>query len=246
MCLTPAGVRTVDYYHGLVTNVAAQRGVGLWAPLGSSPLDLLLIAATILLLIRCRRQRPPLWEIVVVVVLAALTVKASRDGVWLLFVLVAPAAHSTRVKRQWNGLLPVGAAVAVALLVFGVARPLGQPGAGPALVRQAVALAHGTPILADAIGAEQVALAGGRIWAGNPLDAFSHGVQGSYLDWVSGAADGRFALANQQVKIVLVTRSSSAQALTSEDRGFVAVASDRGATVYARRHGALAPASTRR
>jgi hypothetical protein len=235
ICLTPAGVRTVDYYYGLVTNVAAQRGVGLWAPLGSSPLDLLLIAATILLLIRCRRQRPPLWEIVVVVVLAALTVKASRDGVWLLFVLVAPAARSSRVKRQWHGLLPIGAAVAVALLAFDLARPLKQPGASAALVRRAVALARGTPILADAIGAEQVALAGGRIWAGNPLDAFSHRVQGSYLDWVAGAPDGRVALANPQVNVVLVSRGSSAQSLTSDDLGFVEVAADRRATIYERR-----------
>ncbi len=235
MCLTPAGIRTPDYYSGLVTNVAAQRGVGLWTPLGSSPLDLLLIAATILLLIRCRRQRPPLWEIVVIVVLAALTVKASRDGVWLLFVLVAPAAHSTRIKRQWNGLLPIGAAVAVALLAFDLTRPPLQPGAGAALVRRAVLLAHGTPILADAIGAEQVALAGGRIWAGNPLDAFSHRVQGVYLDWLAGAPDGRVALVNRQVDVVLVTRGTPAQSLTSAERGFVAVASDRRATVYVRR-----------
>ncbi len=235
ICLTPVGLRTVDYYSGLVSNVAAQRGVGLWAPLGSSPLDLLLIVATVALAIRCRRRRPPLWELVLILGLAALTVKASRDGVWLLFMLIAPAAHSTRVKRQWNGLLPVGAAVALALLAFDLARPLTQPGASPALVRRAVALAHGTPILADAIAAEQVALAGGRIWAGNPLDAFSHGVQGVYLDWVAGAPSGAVALDNRQVRVVLVTRGSSAASLTSVAPGLVAVASDRGATIYVRR-----------
>ncbi len=235
MCLTPAGLRTVDYYSGLVTNVAARRGVGLWAPLGTSPLDLLLIAAALMLLARAWRRRPALWELVVIVALAALTVKASRDGVWLLFVLVAPAAHSTRAKRQWNGLLPIGAVVAVALLVFDGARPLTPVGASRALVRRALVLAHGSPILADAIAAEQVALAGGRIWAGNPLDAFSHRVQGSYLDWVSGAPSGRAALANRQVNVVLVTRGTAQQSLTSSDREFVAVASDHWATIYVRR-----------
>jgi acetyl esterase/lipase len=171
----------------------------------------------------------------VILGLAALTVKASRDGVWLLFMLLAPAAHSTRVKRQWNGLLPVGAAVALALLALDVARPLTQPGASPALVRRAVALAHGTPILADAIAAEQVALAGGRIWAGNPLDAFSHRVQGEYLDWLAGARSGAAALDNRQVRVVLVTRGTAPQLLTSADPSFIAVASDRRTTIYVRR-----------
>ncbi len=246
LCLTPAGVRTVDYYSGLLTNVAAQRGVGMWSPLGFGPLYLLLIAVTAALAIRCRLQRPPPWELVAILAFALLTVKASRDGVWLLFVLVAPAARSTRVKREWNGLLAVGAILAVALLALDATRPLSPPAAAPALVSRAVALARGTPILADAIGAEQVALAGGRIWAGNPLDAFSRRVQGEYLDWLTGARSGVVALDDPQVRVVLVARGSAAQSLTSSAPGFVAVAADRGATIYVRRGGDAPTRAARR
>lgn len=235
LCITPAGVRTIDYYSGLVSNVAAQRGVGLWAPLGASPLDLLMIAAALALGFRARRGHPALWELIVIAVLAALTIKAARDGVWLLFALVAPAAHSTRIRREWNGLLPIGAALALALLAFDIARPLHVTGSSPALVRRAVALAHGTPILADAIGAEQVALAGGSIWTGNPLDAFSHRVQGEYLDWLAGTARGRAALANRRVTVVLVGAGTAALSLTRACGAFVAVAHDGTGAVYVRR-----------
>jgi hypothetical protein len=234
LCVTPAGIRTVDYYHGLVTNVAASRGVALWTPLGSGPLDALTIVAALLLAVRLRRRRPPAWELVTLVVLAALTVKAGRDGVWLLFFLVAPAAHTTRAKREWNGLLPIGAAVAVALLAFDVGHRAHEPGASPAIVARALALAHGSPILADAIPAEQVALRRGRIWAGDPLDAFPHPVQGTYLDWLAdnGAADR--ALANQAIRVVLVTRGSAAERSTQADRAFRLVARDRTASIYVR------------
>jgi hypothetical protein len=235
MSLTPAGYRTVDYYYGLVTNLAAERGVGQWAPLGQSPLDVVLVGAAILLVLRARHRRPALWELAVAVGLAALTVKASRDGVWLLFFLTGPAAHRTRVRRDWNGLIPVGAVLAIALLAFDVARPIHIEGASRAMVARAVALAHGSPILADGIPAEQIALAGGQIWAGNPLDAFSRHVQGLYLDWIAGDASGRPALANRRVEVVLVSRGSAAQRLTRQDGGFAQVAGDATAAVYLRR-----------
>lgn len=235
MCLTPAGIHTIDYYQGLVTNVAAQRGVGLWAPLGASPLDAVLVAAALALAWRWRDQRPPLWEIVVLAALGVLTVKAARDGVWLLFMLAGPAARRTRIRREWNGLLPIAAALALALLAFDAARPLAHAGASPALVRRAVALAHGRPVLADAIPAEQVALAEGRIWAGNPLDAFSHPVQGAYLDWLAGTARGRAELRDPRVDVVLVQRGTAPQALTGADPAFVQVAVDGSAVLYVRR-----------
>jgi hypothetical protein len=238
LCITPAGIDTVDYYRGLLTNVAAQRGVDLWAPLGSSPLDLVLIGCVVAMLIRLRHARPPLWEIVVILALAVLTVKAARNGVWLLLFLVAPASRRQRSapgRREWNGLLPIGALAALVLLGVGLARAPARSRIGDPLVRQAIALAHGTPILADGIPAEQVALAGGRIWVGNPLDAFSHRVQGAYLDWLAGDAAGRAVLHNRGISVVLVTRGSAAQSLTASDPSFRPVVGDHGGLVYLRR-----------
>lgn len=247
LCLTPAGIRTIAYYHGLTTNVAAERGLGQWAPLGTGALDLVLIAAAAALAvraglaIRAGRWRPSGWETVVVLVFAALTVKAARDGVWLLFLLVAPAAQirtTTRAgapRRAWNGFVIPALIVAVPLLVLAVARAPRTPGASPALVQRAVAIAHGRPILADSVAAEQVALAGGRIWAGNPLDAFTRVTQLAYLDWVDGSpGDGRI-LANRQIAIVLASRGSAADATTAADPRFRQVADDATAVLFERR-----------
>jgi hypothetical protein len=234
LCLTPAGIATADYYHGLLTNVAAQRGVGQWAPLGLSGFDVVLIIATLLLGARLRGQRPPLWELAVIVGLAVLTVKAARDGVWLLLFLVPPAALKTRIKRDWNGLIPVAVLLAMGLLVIGVARAPRPSGASRSLVLHALRLADGRPILADGIPAEQIAEGGGKIWAGNPVDAFSRRVQNQYIDWVDGAHSGRKALSVAGVDVVLVTRGSVADRLTAQTPTWRQAASDRTAVVYIR------------
>ena len=203
MCLTPAGIDTVDYYRGLLTNEAAQRGIGLWSPLGTGPLDLLAIACGLMLAVRLRRwRRPPVWEIVVMVAMLILTIKAARDAVWLLFLLVGPAAHSTRAKRQWNGLLPIGAVCAVGLIVIGFAATPTRATVSPVLLHRAIALSHGTPILADAIAAEQLALDGGRIWVGDPIDAFPRAVQSRYLDWLEGDQGGLQPLVDPRIRVV--------------------------------------------
>jgi hypothetical protein len=106
-------------------------------------------------------------------------------------------------------------------------------GAGGSLVRGAIALAHGTPVLADGSIDEQVALAGGRIWAGNPIDAFSRPVQTEYLDWTAGETGGAAALA-PAVRVVIVSRGSPAQALMARMPGFVAGRADATAVVYER------------
>jgi len=235
MCLTPAGIRTADYYYGLVTNVAAERGVGQWEPLGHSPFDWVMIAVLVILALRMRHRLPPLWECATIILLAALTVKAARDGVWLLFFLVAPSARAQRPGRDWHGLLPVGAVVAVALIAIDLVHPLHSPGAPKATVASAVRLADGSPILADPIPAEQIALVGGRIWSGNPLDAFSHRVQTEYVDWISGSAGGRAALDNGQIRIVLVTAGSSDAQVTAADPAFVRVAANSSTVLYERR-----------
>lgn len=235
LCLTPAGIGTVDYYRGLLTNVAAERGVGLWAPLGHSPLDWVLAAAALLLAWRAWRARPPWWELLVALGLTLLTVKAARDGVWLIYFLVAPAARASRAKREWNGLLPVGAIVAVALLAVDIAQAPRPSGASRRMLARAIELAAGSPILADDLPAEQLVLDGGRIWAGNPLDAFSRRVQTEYVNWITGSRGGRAALDHGAVRIVLVLRKGDAARLTRRDPQFVRVAEDSTAVIYARR-----------
>src|ERR1039458_7183224 len=103
LCLTPALLGTIDYYQGVLTNDAARRGEGMWSPLSlSSPIDIALIVASVFLVARAWRARPALWEWCVIVGLAILTLKASRDGVWLLFFLAAPAAVGITPKRSWR------------------------------------------------------------------------------------------------------------------------------------------------
>ena len=98
VCATPAGIRTIAYYHGLLTNQIAARGEGLWAPLSlSAPLDLLLIIAGTGLALQFFRASPSFWERVALAPLAAMTVEASRSGVWLLFFLIPTAARAFRL-----------------------------------------------------------------------------------------------------------------------------------------------------
>jgi hypothetical protein len=218
--LNPAGLGSVSYYHGLLTNLAVARGVGQWAPLGDSPLDWPLVIVVIALVWRMRRAWPETWERVVLVLFAALAVKAARDGVWLLFLLAGPAARAARPGRTWTGLIPIGAAAAVALLLADVGHWSSSGRSLDAAARRAVVLAHGTPILADGLLAEQVALDGGRIWAGNPLDAFSHRVQGRYLDWLAGDRGGDTVLHQPEIRIVLVAKGTGESRLTATDPAY--------------------------
>ncbi|MGH2890525.1 MAG: hypothetical protein ACRDNJ_12960, partial [Solirubrobacteraceae bacterium] len=99
LCLTPALWRTPAYYAGVLTNVAAQRGVGMWGPLSlGSPFDLLLIVAALVALavIIARRLRPAAWEIAVLAGLTLLTLRAGRDGVWLMLFAAPIAARALR------------------------------------------------------------------------------------------------------------------------------------------------------
>jgi hypothetical protein len=235
LCLTPAGLGTVGYFAGLVTNLAAERGVGQWAPLGQSPFDFVYVVSAIVLGIRLRRARPALWEMVVLIVLAALSIKAGRNGVWLIFFLAGPAASASRAGRAWNGLLPIGAVAAVALLALDVGHWSAVGRATDQAARRAISLAHGSPILGDGLLAEEIAVDGGRIWAGNPIDAFSRSVQGRYLDWLAGAGDGRAALANRSVKVVLVAVGSAEARLTANDAAFVTAGHSGGSELFVRR-----------
>jgi hypothetical protein len=235
LSLTPAGIRTVAYYHGVLTNQAAARGQGLWGPLSlAAPLDVLLIIAAVALTLLVLRSRPPLWERVVLVLLAALTVHASRSGVWLLFFLVPHAATAFRRGDTEGRLVPILAVVGAAALIFGVIRGPLSSGGSRALLDRAIVLAGGTPVLAEDALAEQVAMSGGRIWAGDPIDAFSTTDQTKYLDWLQGRGAGRRAV-GADVRVVLVTPHSAAARLTGHIPGLVAIESDRAAELFVRK-----------
>jgi hypothetical protein len=242
ICVNPAGLGEARYLQGLVTSVAAQRGAGMWGPLGSSPFDPVTVVAAVLLAIGIARSaRPRLWELVVLAILAALTVKAARDGVWLLLFMLAPSIRTARARkrsaRTWNGLVPVGAVLALMLLVVATARVPRQTGASRQAVAAAIRLAAGRPILADAIPAEQLALAGAQIWVGDPLDAFTRATQVAYLDWIAGTAT-RAALgleADPRIGAILVSAGSAAARLAAADPALVAADSDATAIVFVRR-----------
>jgi hypothetical protein len=234
MCLTPALLRTVTYYHGVLTNLAAQRGQGMWGPLSlTSPLDVILIIAALLLGYRMRRARAPLWEWCTLVVLVGLTIKADRDGVWLLFFMVAPAARTLAPVRSLRMLAPIAAVASLAAISLSLVRGPEPTGASHSLVAGAIAAAHGSPVLADGSIDEQVALAGGRIWAGDPIDAFSHPVQAAYLDWLAGDASGRTAV-TPAVRVVLVARGTQTQSLMARMPDFVLARSQGGTMMYQR------------
>jgi hypothetical protein len=239
--LTPALLHTGAYYRGLVENLAAQRGVGMWGALAlSSPLDLLLVGAALALAVSLRRRIAslPRWELAVGALLLLLTIRADRDGVWLLFFLVTPAALATSAAPARDAIAaPVWALalapVALGAIVLGVLRGPVPTGASNALVAKAISRAHGSAVLAGGGIEEQVALAGGTIWAGDPIDAFSRSTQATYLDWLAGRAAALARLA-RQVRVVLVPRDSAVQRLMARQTDFWIGAADRNAILYER------------
>ena len=232
---TPALWRTGDYYAGVLGNEAARRGVGLWAPLSpSSGLDIALVVCAVLVVAAALRSRPRLWEWIALAGLALLTARTARGGIWLVFFAATPAALGLgRGGGARSRLAFPAAVVLVALAVVGIAREPRELGARDAVLRQALADAGGTPILATDILAEQVALAGGRIWIGNPIDAFSRHDQRLYLDWLLGKPRGDAALAHAP-RVVLVQPGTKAAKRLARLGVMHEVARDDGAVLYER------------
>jgi hypothetical protein len=236
VCVTPALQNTPGYYAGLLQNEAARRGEALWSPLSlTSGFDLLLLAAAIVLLALAMRARPALWEAIALAGLAVLTVKTARSGVWLLFLAATPAARSLHLEPgRERRIAGIALPVAVALAVFGVVRGPLSSGVGHPLLDEALRRAAGTPILAESIPAEQVALAGGRVWMSNPLDAFSHPNQRLYLDWLAGRPAGDAALQHAS-RVVLVIRGDPPAKRIRNAPAFREVAHDAHVILYVRR-----------
>src|SRR5581483_8397257 len=233
---TPAGLRSVDYYRAVLGGATAATHFGLWAPLSlHSGLDLLTIAIGLPLLVCALRSRPPAWELVALVALAAMSVEAQRDAVWLLLLAAVPAARafgSAGAGVLSHRTVVLCAFVPVAMLALGAARPVAASGGGQRLLREAARAAHGTPILADPVDAERLAADGTRIWIGNPLEAFRPADQRAYLDWLRGDARGDRVLAH--VRVVVTLRGGEPQLRLASDSSFRELDRDAGAVLYGR------------
>ena len=236
---TPGLGRTADYYLGVLHSEPATSGFGLWAPLSlRNPLDVVFLAVAIPFLWSAVRSRPKVWELVCLAVLGAATLHVGRNSIWLLLFVAAPAAVGigrTRVQnaRGAGGIVQACAWCVLGLLiVFGLARTPTQTVAGPALRDRAAQLAAGTPILADAEDAEQLALDGRRVWIANPIDAFDRPAQRLYVDWLRGRVEGDSIL--RQHTVVLVQLDSATQQRLARGGAYREVARDSAAVLYRR------------
>ena len=234
--LTPALAQTGDYYWTVLHSEPAASGFGLWAPLSwHNPLDVLFVAIAVPLLVLAVRAQPRRWELFSLAILAASSVHVARNSVWLVLFVAAPAAAGMRLRdlRLSHRLLLVcGWAVPVILFAAAVSRPPLQSVAGASLRAQAVRLAAGAPILADAEDAEQLALDGRRVWIANPIDAFPRREQRLYLDWLRGRPAGDALLREHDVVLVLV--DSPPQSRLAHDAHFREVGRDSASVLYAR------------
>lgn len=228
-------LETADYYRGVLANEAARRGVGLWEPLSlGSPFDMLFVAIAAVLLFFALRARPALWEVVALAGLVFLTLRTARSGVWLLFTLAGPAARALPVTAMPRRPLALAVAAALAAVtLFGLVRGPRPVGATDELLDAAVRRAGHTPILAEGLLAEQVALAGGTVWVSNPLDAFARDDQRLYVDWLEGLPSGDAAL--EKSRVILVHDGSRPEARVLRSRRFEPFARDARVTAYSRR-----------
>jgi hypothetical protein len=219
---------TPSYFGRLLRNQLAVEHVGLWRHFSFvEPWDIALLAAALLLTVPAWRSRPPRWEIASLVLLALAAVDASRGGVWLLMMLVPPAAAALSAppwRRVWVGLSTAGAVALVGATITW------RPATERTVVDAAIARADGQPILAEGSLSEDVAVHGGRIWVGNPLDAFSRADQKVYVAWLQGEPLGDRAL--QHSNLVLVRPDSRAAERIGRVRGARLVVSNQGAMLY--------------
>src|SRR5262249_15168550 len=157
--------------------------------------DIAFIACGVVLAAAALRSRPRLWELIALLGLIVLTARTARGGIWFAYFAVTPAALGLGRGGEARSRLALPAAPAPsALVVFGIVHGPRELGARGDVLRRALSEADGTPVLATDILAEQVVANGGRVWIGNPIDAFSRGDQRVYVDWLQGKPAGDAAL----------------------------------------------------
>jgi hypothetical protein len=168
--------------------------------------------------------------------LAVLTWHAARGGVWLALFAVPPAAAGFGGPARGARLHRLARPLAFALIVIaivGIAHGPLASGAGPRMLQRTLALAHGSPVLAEDVLAEQVATEGGRVWMANPIDAFSARDQRVYVEWMRGLPPGDGALAHAP-RAVLVRSGGKADRRLRANAAFRRIASDARTVLYAR------------
>jgi hypothetical protein len=238
---TPQLLGSIDYYAGVFHGQAVAERYGLWAPLAlDQPLDLLFVAIAIPLVVSAVRSRPATWELLVLALLAVGTIEARRNCLWLLLFAAVPAARG--LGRAGIRTAPLSGRVALAcacvpvlMLAGGISRAHASGGASAQLVQRAMIVAHGRPVLADPLDAEKLALEGGRVWIGNPLDAFAASDQRLYLAWLRGEPSG-VAILRGGIRVVLVLRGSEPQRRLAADPSFRMLGDDAQAVLFGRRN----------
>jgi hypothetical protein len=114
-----------------------------------------------------------------------------------------------------------------ALAVAGLVHP--PASTGNRRLAERAARTH-EPVLAEGLLAEQVELAGGKVWVANPIDAFSHADQRLYLRWLAGEPRGAAAVGH--ATLVFVNASNAAGLTAAADPRLVRVATDQGYVLY--------------
>jgi hypothetical protein len=236
LCLTPALWNTPSYYVGVLGGEAARQGIGLWAPFSfSSGPDLATLACLALAVWPIARARPSLWELVALAGLVVLAARTSRGGVWVVLLAAPLAAAGLPWRELRRGrVVPLVLVACATLVVVGIARGPLNTAASPRLVDRAVLDARGTPVIADSMLAEQVVLAGGRVWVANPLDAFSRPDQRLWLAWLAGQPEGDAALAHAP-RVAFVTRGGPAARRLVDDPRFRLDVQDKKTAIFVRR-----------
>jgi hypothetical protein len=217
---------TPAYYENVFRTVVAREGKGMWGPLGTSGLDIVLIVAGLLLLAAAaRRPDVRLWEAVALVGLAAGTAHAARTGTFFLFVAAYPAARGVRLRVPRQAFV---ASAAIVLAVVALSLMIKGPNDPGSRRLAAEAARSGKTVLAEPILGQQVALAGGRVWVDNPVDAFRRSDQQVYVDWLYGNSEA----AVEHASFVLVTPTSKAGRRAANDPRLARVAADAHAVLY--------------
>jgi hypothetical protein len=183
------------------------------------------------------RVRPAAWELAALAVLAAMAVQANRNTIWFALFVAVPAAGALRLEasrtRRLERVVLLCACVLGVGAVAAAAREPVQTAAGSELLLHTAAASGDKPVLADPINAERLALAGQRVWIGNPLDAFSTRAQRVYLDWLDGRARGDRLLTGRSCAI-LVTIAGAPQRRLAQSPAFREVDRDAKAVLYSR------------
>ncbi|GGN09592.1 hypothetical protein GCM10009721_41860 [Terrabacter tumescens] len=227
ICLNPGLLDAPRYYLGVLGGAATSDDSGMWSRLSlANPFDVLLLISATALAVLALGRRLPWWEYAAALGLVVATLSSARHGIWLLLFLAVPAA--TRVRTPFKDPQPPPARSRWTLMVLPV---VGLLGAAALLAARAPSfraadmeaariteMSAGRTVLAPEPLAESLAVAGARVWASNPLDAFAHADQTAYLAFMAGDSQG--AARGLAASDVVVALPGSPQEEVARSAGF--------------------------